>query len=145
MKLYRALLILFAFVSATSVRAELTWYTDFSAAQKQAAKEGKALLLEFTGSDWCFYCEKLYSEVISTPAFEQLARRYVLVRLDYPQKKVLPAAEQAQNEALQTQFKIEGFPTVVLCDAPGHELRRATGYDPDLGPKPYLNELFGLR
>ena len=145
MKLNRVFIILIGLALATSVHAEPTRFTDLSAARKQAAKEGKALLLEFTGSDWCFYCQKLDSEVISTPAFEQLARRYVLVRLDYPQKKVLPAAEQAQNEALQTQFKIEGFPTVVLCDAQGHELRRATGYDPDLGPKPYLNELFGPR
>lgn len=145
MKLERVFLILIGLILATSVRAELTWFTDLSAAEKQAAKEGKAVLLEFTGSDWCFYCQKLEREVISTPAFEQLARRYVLVRLDYPQKRILPADERAQNETLQAQFKIEGFPTVVLCDAQGHELRRATGYDPDLGPKPYLNVLFGSR
>ncbi|MEC9331981.1 MAG: thioredoxin family protein, partial [Verrucomicrobiota bacterium] len=29
------------------------WLVDFEKAKAQAAKEGKSLLMEFTGSDWC--------------------------------------------------------------------------------------------
>jgi protein disulfide-isomerase len=141
----RILPILLSIALVTSVRAELTWLTDFSSAKKKAVAESRPLLLEFTGSDWCFYCQKLDSEVIATPAFAQFAAHYVLVRLDYPQKKMLSTAEKAQNETLQANYKVEGFPTVVLCDAQGHELHRATGYDPGVGPKAYLIELFGTK
>jgi hypothetical protein len=34
------------------------WHTDFDAAKKLAAKEGKDLLIDFTGSDWCVRLEK---------------------------------------------------------------------------------------
>ena len=37
---------------ATLSAAEL-WTEDFAAAKAQAKKEGKDLLLDFTGSDWC--------------------------------------------------------------------------------------------
>ncbi|HIX20459.1 MAG TPA: thioredoxin family protein, partial [Candidatus Akkermansia intestinigallinarum] len=32
------------------------WLTDLEAAKKQAAAENKAILVDFTGSDWCGYC-----------------------------------------------------------------------------------------
>ena len=34
------------------------WTSDFEAAKAQAAKEGKDLLIDFTGSDWCGWCIK---------------------------------------------------------------------------------------
>ena len=42
------------FLSAGSVlQAAEGWLTDYEAAKKQAAKEGKDILMDFTGSDWC--------------------------------------------------------------------------------------------
>ena len=35
------------------------WVTDYETAAKQAKEEGKDLLLEFTGSDWCPPCKEL--------------------------------------------------------------------------------------
>ena len=37
------------------------WSHDFEAAKKQAASEKKDLLMDFTGSDWCGWCIKLYN------------------------------------------------------------------------------------
>src|ERR1019366_2897612 len=39
--------------------AEYTWLTDFAAAKQQAAGENKKMLLDFTGSDWCYFCKRL--------------------------------------------------------------------------------------
>ncbi len=103
-------------------------------------KENKKLLLDFTGSDWCGYCKKLEAEVFTTPDFATFAKDYVLVRLDYPRRKELPAAEKQQNAALQKQYKIEGYPTVIVLDDTGHELQRAEGYDPGSGPTAYLGQ-----
>ncbi len=42
------------------VRAEeYTWLTDFASAKQQAANENKKMLLDFTGSDWCYFCKRL--------------------------------------------------------------------------------------
>ncbi len=32
------------------------WLTDLDTGKKQAAAENKAVLVDFTGSDWCHFC-----------------------------------------------------------------------------------------
>ena len=115
-----------------------TWVTDFSAAKQQAAGENKKLLLDFTGSDWCFYCQTLDSEVLSTDAFKDFAKDYVLVRVDFPRSSTLPPAVKQQNDELAQQFKVEGFPTLVELDSAGQEITRQSGYQPGSGPQAYL-------
>lgn len=115
-----------------------TWLTDFSAAKAQAAGENKKLLLDFTGSDWCGYCMKLEAEVLNTDAFRSFARDYVLVRLDFPHMKQLPAAQKQQNDALARQFQVDGFPTLIALDPSGREITRQVGYEPGSGPREYL-------
>jgi thioredoxin-related protein len=117
------------------------WSTDFEGAKASAAKSGKKLLIDFTGSDWCIYCQKLDAEVFSTSEFKSFAKGYVLVCVDLPHQKELPAALKKQNEALAEQFKIDGFPTVIVADASGTEIRRADGYEPGSGPRAYLEQL----
>jgi protein disulfide-isomerase len=126
---------------SASLRAEDSWTTDYAAAKADAAKSGKKLLLNFTGSDWCIYCKKLDAEVLSTPAFKSFSKDYILVYVDFPDAKVLPATEKAQNDVLKDQFKIEGFPTLIVTDASGTEIRRAVGYSPGSGPSAYLAQL----
>jgi thioredoxin-related protein len=134
------LIALLGLALVSSARAELNWSTDLSAAKAQAAKESKKLLLDFTGSDWCVYCKKLDAEVFTTPEFATFAKDYVLVRVDYPRGKELPAAEKEQNAVLKAKYKIQGYPTVIVVDDTGHELRRAEGYDPGSGPTAFLGQ-----
>ena len=35
----------------------LPWETDISVAMEKAKKEGKDILINFTGSDWCGWCK----------------------------------------------------------------------------------------
>ena len=43
--------------ATTPVRGgEGGWLVDFAKAKAQCAKEGKPILMEFTGSDWCPPC-----------------------------------------------------------------------------------------
>jgi protein disulfide-isomerase len=105
------------------------WLTDHAAAMK-AAKDGKkAVIMDFTGSDWCGWCVKLDKEVFSTPEFKAWAKdKVVLLEVDFPQGKPQSKELQAQNQKLQEQFKIEGYPTIVVTDASGKELGRL-GYE----------------
>ena len=46
-----------------------------SPAGAAAGPAEKLTLLDFTGSDWCGWCQKLDREVFSQPEFQQFARR----------------------------------------------------------------------
>jgi protein disulfide-isomerase len=116
--------------AATSLRAaELAWQTDFAEASKQAAQEHKYILLDFTGSDWCPWCIKMDREVFNGPQFLDFAtKNLVLVKVDFPRKSAQSPAEKSQNEDLAKKYGIEGFPTYILLDPSGKEVRRQVGY-----------------
>jgi thiol-disulfide isomerase/thioredoxin len=126
---------------ATKLSTGQEWMTDWAKAKETAAKDHKKMLVDFTGSDWCGYCIKLENEVFTTDDFAKFAKDYVLVRLDYPQKKQLPEAEAEQNKGLKDEFAIRGYPTVIVADATGKEISRQVGYRPGSGPDDYLPKL----
>ncbi len=120
------------------------WGTDFNKALAQAKAEKKLILLDFTGSDWCPWCIKLDKEIFSKPEFTKFAKdNLVLVELDFPKTKPLPANLQQQNDKLQQQFKVDGFPTVVVLNAKGKKIGEL-GYE-EGGPKPFVAKLSALK
>jgi thioredoxin-related protein len=121
------------------------WLTDMQAAMKQAQKEQKDLLLDFTGSDWCGWCIRLDKEVFSTEAFKKEApKSFILVELDFPrdQSKV-PEATKKQNEEWMKKLGVEGFPTIFLADSKGRPYAQ-TGYQAG-GAEKYMSHLSDLR
>lgn len=116
------------------------WVTDYARALQRAGEENRFVLMNFTGSDWCGWCIKLDQEVFSRPAFIDFAREnLILVYVDYPQKKPLPAELAQQNEALRRQYGVQGFPTIVLLDPSGNVIGQ-TGYQPG-GPGKFVKHL----
>ena len=136
----------FGWALATSLIADdKLWVNEFEKAKKTAATEGKDLLMDFTGSDWCSWCIKLHKEVFDLDAFKTSApKNFVLVELDFPQdKSKLSKDLQEQNAKLQTQFAIQGYPSIVLADSSGRPYAQ-TGYQPG-GAETYLKHLDELR
>jgi thioredoxin-related protein len=121
------------------------WTHDYAAAKKQASEEKKDLLIDFTGSDWCGWCIKLNEEVFQHAPFKDGVKdKFVLVELDYPRDtSKLSEETQKQNEELQAKYGIQGFPTILLCDAEGKPFAR-TGYQAG-GPEKYVAHLDELR
>lgn len=119
-----------AILSLTAARADdLPWKTSFTEAVAEASQQNKEVLLNFTGSDWCPWCVKMDQEVLSQKQFSDFAlKNLVLVKLDFPRHKKLSPDEKAQNEQLAKKYAIQGFPTFVLVDASGKEVRRQEGY-----------------
>jgi protein disulfide-isomerase len=125
-------------ITATTHAA--SWVTDLNAGRAQAQKEGKFVMINFTGSDWCQYCIKLKQEVLSQPEFEAFAsRNLVLVEIDFPKRTPQAAAVQKANASLVTQYKVDGFPTLVFLNPQGKVVHRE-GYHP-VGAKAYVKEL----
>jgi len=121
----KLLIVLFAAlaVNLSAAAAGPTWLTDLPKAQAQAKAEGKLVLLNFTGSDFCSSCIRLHEEVFPGKEFTEFAqKRLVLMELDFPLKKKQPEALKKANEAIQKQFKVDGFPTLILLAADGKKL-----------------------
>jgi thioredoxin-related protein len=125
----KRLLLIAIVLTSSTLFAGTGWQTDFKAALELAAKENKPVLLDFTGSDWCGWCVKLNKETFSQPDFKKFAEKsLVLVEIDFPKSKPQSAELKKQNEELQTKFKVDGFPTLVLLDSKGKEIARNPGY-----------------
>ena len=117
------------------------WTDDFEAAKTKAAKEGKLLLVDFSGSDWCGWCMKLDDEVFSKKEFIRAAQMdFVLVMIDSPRnKEKLSKKARRQNPELVKKYGIRGYPTVLVMDAEGNVVAR-TGYRRG-GVKEYIKHL----
>lgn len=129
----------FALLAILPAVAAPTWLTDLDEAKKVAAKEKKDILVDFTGSDWCGWCIKLKKEVFDLPAFEAATKKFVLVELDFPNKKAQSDEVKTKNRAAQQKYGITGFPTILLMDAQG-EVYARTGYKAG-GPEKYVSHL----
>lgn len=98
------------------------WETDLEKAMARAKKEKKALLVEFTGSDWCPPCIAMRKNVFSKKEFVDAAsKNFILVELDFPKgDKEL----KKKNQPYADQYAIKGYPTVILFDSEGVEFTR---------------------
>lgn len=121
MKRFSLILLLLVVVSGSSFaqhggkKESLVWYTDLAKAQEQSKATHRPIFGFFTGSDWCGWCIKLQKEVFAKTAFEKWAKeKVVLLELDFPRSKQLPAETAQQNNSLQQAFQVQGFPTVWL-------------------------------
>ncbi len=125
--------------------AESTWLTDLPKAEAQAKAEGKIVLMDFTGSDWCGWCIKFKKEVLDTPEFQAYAaKNVVLVEVDYPNKKEQSDDLKKANAALKDHYDVQGFPTLVVLDKNGKEIGRQVGYA-EGGPKAFIAKLEGYQ
>ena len=118
----------------------LKWEDNFETALQKAKSENKAVLVNFTGSDWCQWCIKLSDEVFSKSEFEDYAEEnLILVKIDFPQSIEQSTETKMYNSQLAQRFKIQGYPTILLFNSSGN-LVLTTGYQPG-GPVEYVDHL----
>jgi thioredoxin-related protein len=137
-KTYRMLAgCLCALLVASAARAA-DWSENYASAVTQAKKEHKLILLDFTGSDWCIWCKRTDAEVFDTKEFKAYAdKNLVLVRLDFPKERPMPAEVKAQNAKLQEKFNIEGYPTLIVLNSNEKVVLTQSGYKPG-GPEAFI-------
>jgi len=127
-----------------SLFATVNWLGDFNAAENEAAKENKVIIINFSGSDWCGPCIRLRHEILENATFENYAKdNLVLVRADFPrQKKNQPdAAQIKRNEALADKYNPDGkFPYTLVVDKNGKVLKKWDGF-PDESPEKFVDDI----
>lgn len=121
------------------------WVADYDAALARAKTEGKAVLVDFTGSDWCGPCIQLHERVFAQESFQAaVADAFVLCALDYPQgseaKALVPNPER--NDAVAKQWQIQSFPTILIL-ASDETLLGRTAFRED-GPAEYAEHVLEI-
>jgi len=123
------------------------WILDDLDKAKEVAKEqDKDLLIDFTGSDWCVWCQRLDQEVFSQSQFKAEApKEFVLVALDFPSPngREQTDAVKAANQAAAEEYDVRGYPTIILAEASGEPYAQ-TGYRPN-GAGQYLEHIDELQ
>jgi protein disulfide-isomerase len=124
----------------TPASDSLEWKTNMEEAMQIAKNENKAILVNFTGSDWCKWCFKLSDEVFSQVEFEKYAQEsLVLVKLDFPRSIQQTSETKMYNQSLAQKYGIQGFPTILILDSTGKLLAK-TGYQQG-GAVNYVNHI----
>lgn len=114
------------------------WMTNYKDALALAAKQDRAVLLYFTGSQWCPPCKMLDEDVFQKQAFLDFAKdNLVLLMLDFPPSRGLSPELLKQNRALEMKYGVQAFPTLILLSSAGKEMGREMGYIPG-GPSAFI-------
>lgn len=126
-------------------KGSIKWFTNYEEALKQARSASQPLLMFFTGSDWCGWCNKIDEEAFDTKDFAEAAgNKFVFLKLDFPLYSAQDPQLKAQNKQLQQKFDVRSFPTVILYDAMQNQQIGTTGYRAGGGKQyaAYLNKMF---
>jgi thiol:disulfide interchange protein len=87
-------------------------FADFEMAKKDAKASGKFILVEF-GGDWCVWCRRIETFMLSTPDINKgVDDVFVFLKIN--------VSDENKNEKFVNEFpKIKGYPFFVIVDSNG--------------------------
>ncbi len=111
--------------------AEVKVEADFDKAMAAAKKDGKKVMLEFSGQDWCPPCQMMHKFVIKTKDFAKYADEKLHVVIADFDRYGEPKSKEfaAKNKALAEKFQLRGFPTIVVLSPDGKVLDTIIGLE----------------
>jgi len=143
MKTITKLIVVAAMTAGTAFAGE-GWLTNIEKAQALAKKEGRMVLVDFTGSDWCPPCKALHSKIFLSKEFKTYAKeKLVLVEIDFPRRKQLSDEQKKYNQAQAKKYGLRGVPMVLVFDSKGKQVHKEVGFRGQ-SPKAYINNLKSL-
>ena len=108
-------------VAAPASASALRWHDRLEPALAAAEAGDKSVLVDLY-AEWCGWCKKLDREVFSTPEFAEVARDFVLLRVD--------VEDGGEGRWLQERLGVTGLPTMAIVDPRLVEVGLVEGYHP---------------
>lgn len=104
-----------------AAKGSLRWHDRLEPALAAAEREGKQVLVDLY-AEWCGWCKKLDREVFSSPEFAELARDFVLLRVD--------VEDGGEGEWLQERLGVTSLPTMAILEPDLARVGLVEGYRP---------------
>lgn len=82
-----------------------TWHKTVAAAQAEAKKGNKLILVDLW-ADWCGWCKRMEQEVFPSATFQASAKNWTLLKLD--------TEDGAEGSRVAAQFGVRSLPTFLL-------------------------------
>lgn len=94
---------------------------DYEAGLKFAKENNLPIILSFTGSDWCHWCQLMDKTVFNNQGWEDyITTSMVHISLDFPQEaSLVPPEFRKRNNQLQAMYAIRGYPTYIILASDG--------------------------
>jgi thiol:disulfide interchange protein len=108
----------------TAHAADIKWHSSLSAAQAQAKKTKRPLLVYFSTS-WCGPCKEMKRTTFKDAKVIAESRKWTMVQID---------AEK--QESVAAKYKVDGYPTMIILKPNGASVSRAEG---GMGASGFLN------
>ena len=87
-------------------KAKSLWTEDIDGAFKTAAKDKKPVFVNFTGSDWCYWCILADKNIFSTGQWEKFSEKMVCLKVDFPKNGRPDAETMSKRFALAKRFGV---------------------------------------
>jgi thiol-disulfide isomerase/thioredoxin len=97
----------------------IAWQTDLGRA-RDLANYNKGVVVVDVYTDWCGWCHKMDEVIYSNPKVAALGAHNVFVKLN--------AEDKDQGEEFARENGVRSFPTTIILDGEGHQLKVLTGY-----------------
>ena len=103
-------------IAAPKAARSIAWSKTFEAAQAEAAKSRRPLMVDFY-ADWCGACKMMDAEAYTDANIIRETQKFVMVKVD---------ADKRTD--LARKFNVTGLPTLLWLDNSGNVLHSSPGY-----------------
>ena len=119
----KPLAILLFVAASLSAQGTTKWEHDYASALRQTKTKNKVIFMDLW-TEWCGPCQRLQKDIFPTPEGTAALGKVVPFSALVQKRDGTPLPEGTK---LAEKFNLNAFPTMVILDANGKELRRQVG------------------